>query len=196
MTLTPQALLHANSNDKYRHVVTSTAGIVFLGSPLHGSEFQSLAKIVAWVSRFAGSHDGIVRDLACDDENLMDTLHQFCMMSNTLSITLSCFFEQYPTNYSLLGQRWSGNKRVCIARTPTATTTDASQVVDEASACIPGLERIALAANHSEMNKYSGPNDSSFQSVSAELRRLCAGAPDVVQCRIKRMSSGRNDLIL
>ncbi|KAF6795433.1 ankyrin domain protein, partial [Colletotrichum musicola] len=165
------ALLYANSDDAFRHIVTLTAGVVFLGSPLRGSEFQSLAKIVAWFSRFAGSHDGIVRNLAYDDENLMDMLHQFCRMRNTLSIATSCFFEIYETDYlkKMLGVGGPGRGRV----------------VDEVSACIPGLERIPLAANHSELNKYSGPNDRSFQSVSAELRRLCADAPAVVQRRSK-----------
>ncbi|KAF6802152.1 ankyrin domain protein, partial [Colletotrichum musicola] len=169
--LIQHALLYANSDDAFRHIVTLTAGVIFLGSPLRGSEFQSLAKIVAWFSRFAGSHDGIVRNLAYDDENLMDTLHQFCRMRNTLSIATSCFFEIYETDYlkKMLGVGGPGRGRV----------------VDEASACIPGLERISLAANHSELNKYSGPDDRSFQSVSAELRRLCADAPAVVQRRTK-----------
>ncbi|KAK4098443.1 hypothetical protein N658DRAFT_518050 [Parathielavia hyrcaniae] len=146
------ALLYANSDDDFRHVVMLTAGV-------------SLAKIVAWFSRFAGSHDGIVRDLSYDDENLMDTLHHFCRMRNTLSIPTSCFFELYDTDYSkkMLGVGLPSKRRV----------------VDEASACIPGLERISLAANHSEMNKYSGADDRSFQSVSAELRRLCAAASAV-----------------
>ncbi|KAF6806869.1 ankyrin domain protein, partial [Colletotrichum plurivorum] len=165
------ALLYANSDDAFRHITTLTAGVVFLGSPLRGSEFQSLANIVAWFSRFAGSHDGIVRNLAYDNESLMDTLHQFCRMRNMLSIATSCFFEKYETDYlkKMLGVGGPGRGRV----------------VDEASACIPGLERIPLAANHSELNKYSGPNDRSFQSVSAELRRLCEDASAAVQRRTK-----------
>ncbi|KAK1688658.1 pfs domain-containing protein, partial [Colletotrichum godetiae] len=165
------ALLYANSDDAFRHIVTLTVGVVFLGSPLRGSEFQSLAEIVTWFSRFTGSHDGIVRNLAYDDENLMDTLHQFCRMRNTLSIATSCFFEIYDTDYLKKMLRMGGPGR--------------GRVVDEASACIPGLQRIPLAANHSELNKYSGPDDRSFQSVSAELRRLCADALAVVQRRTK-----------
>ncbi|KAF6824006.1 ankyrin domain protein, partial [Colletotrichum plurivorum] len=183
------ALLYANSDDGFRHIVTLTAGVVFLGSPLRGSEFQSLAKIVAWFSRFAGSHDGIVRNLAYDDENLMDMLHQFCRMRNTLSIATSCFFEIYESDYlkKMLSMGGPGRGRVyiCLSALPSRQIVNTEQVVDEASACIPGLERIPLAANHSELNKYSGPNDRSFQSVSTELRRLCTDAPAVVQRRTK-----------
>ncbi|KAK4098107.1 hypothetical protein N658DRAFT_499694 [Parathielavia hyrcaniae] len=142
------ALLYANSDDDFRHVVMLTAGVVFLGSPLRGSEFQSLAKIMAWFSRFAGSYDGIVRDLLYDDENLIDTLHHFYRIRNTLSIPTSCFFELYDTDYS---------KKILGIGLPSKR-----RVVDEASACIPGLERISLATNHSEMNKYSSADDRSF----------------------------------
>lgn len=45
---------------------------------------------------------------------------------------------------------------------------------------------MSLQADHFKMNKYSGPNDRSFQSVSAELGRLCANALAVVQRRTQR----------
>ncbi|KAI6777606.1 Ankyrin-1, partial [Emericellopsis cladophorae] len=174
------ALLYANSDDALRHVATSTAGVIFLGSPLRGSHFQTLAEIAAWFSRFVGSHDGIVRDLAYDDENLMDTLHYFCRLRNTLSLTTCCFFELHKTDYAkkMLGVGWPSKERV----------------VDEASACIPGLERRSLEANHSELNKYSGPDDRSFRSVSAELRRLCADAPAVVERRTQQKREAKECL--
>ncbi|RYP36856.1 hypothetical protein DL767_003246 [Monosporascus sp. MG133] len=69
--------------------------------------------------------------------------------------------------------------------------TYAVEVVDEASACIPGLDRILLAANHSEMNKYSGPDDRSFRSVAVELRRTCERAPAVVRPRAQHALTER-----
>ncbi|KAM0322090.1 hypothetical protein ACHAQA_009719 [Verticillium albo-atrum] len=156
------ALLFANSDDAFRHVATSTAGVVFLGSPLRGSEFQSLAKIMAWFSRFAGSYDGIVRDLAYD-ENLMDSLHHFYRMRNTHSLATSSF-----SSYT---KRTTG--KTCLVLE--------GLIVGEASACIPGLERISLASNHAGMNKYSGLDDRSFQSVSAALH-LLTEKPEAKEC--------------
>ena len=60
------------------------------------------------------------------------------------------------------------------------------KVVDEMSACIDGADRVSLQADHFGLNKYSGPDDRSFQSVSAELRRLCFDAPKIIQRRTTR----------
>ncbi|KAM0278410.1 hypothetical protein ACHAQH_005165 [Verticillium albo-atrum] len=128
------ALLYANSDDVFRHVVTTTAGVIFLGSPLHGSNFQSLAKAITRFSRFVGSHDGIIDDLGINEPGLRDRLHDFCRMRNTLSIPVTCCFELYESAYS---------KQPLVG------------------GVLKGM-----------MNKYSGPDDRAFQSVSKELRRL------------------------
>ncbi|KAK4074614.1 hypothetical protein Purlil1_12943 [Purpureocillium lilacinum] len=164
-----QALLYANSDDEFKHVATSTAGVIFLGTPLRGSKFQSLSQIVAWFLRPAGSHDGVIRDLGYGDANLMDKLHQFCRMRNSLTIPTSCFFELCESDYC---KRWHIGGVI------------KGMVVDESSACLDS-SRIPLYANHFMMNKYSGPRDRSFQSVSAELRRMCEQAPALVQRRAR-----------
>lgn len=114
LTWAGQALLYANSDDRLRHVVTLTAGVVFLGSPLRGSKFQPFAQLVASLLRPAGADDGIVRDLACNNPVLRDKLHEFCRLSNILSIPITCFFELYESSYgkrigfanSLKGMVW------------------------------------------------------------------------------------------
>ncbi|KAM0539434.1 hypothetical protein ACHAO7_012182, partial [Fusarium culmorum] len=45
-------------------------------------------------------------------------------------------------------------------------------VVDEASACIPGDEQAHLQVNHDELNKYSGSEDKSYQIVSSEIVKM------------------------
>src|SRR6266566_4586786 len=52
------------------------------------------------------------------------------------------------------------------------------QIVEEASACIPGCGRIPLQTDHLKMNKFSDPNNRSFLSISGEIRRMCLNAKD------------------
>ncbi|KAM0436287.1 hypothetical protein ACHAQK_007861 [Fusarium lateritium] len=53
-------------------------------------------------------------------------------------------------------------------------------VVEESSACLAGDERSHLQTDHINLNKYSGPDDRSFLSVSAEVVRMCHNASHVV----------------
>ncbi|KAK1974644.1 hypothetical protein LZ30DRAFT_607501, partial [Colletotrichum cereale] len=180
-------LLYANSDDEFRHVATWMAGVIFLGSPLRGSKFQSVSQVVASVLQFAGSHDGIVCELAPNDAALRDKLHEFCRMMNTLSLPVSCFFEMYESDYGKRVLRGVIKGMVCqVSITLTEQYTHTKQVVDEISACIDGANRIALQADHFMMNKFSSPHDRSFQNVSQELRRMCEMAAVVVKQRIRR----------
>lgn len=45
--------------------------------------------------------------------------------------------------------------------------------MEESSACLAGDERSHLQTDHLNLNKYSGPDDRSFLSVSAEVMRAC-----------------------
>ncbi|KAH7159346.1 hypothetical protein DER46DRAFT_536232, partial [Fusarium sp. MPI-SDFR-AT-0072] len=163
-------LLYANSEDDFKDVANSTVGVVFLGSPLRGTKFQFLSGLLAAIMQPAGSHDGIIKELAYDDPGLRDKLHNFCRMLNTLSISTSCFFELYETDYG---------KRRFVAGVVKG------MVVEEASACIPGFNRIPLQADHFKMNKFSSPDDRSFMSVSEEIQRMCADALNIVQRRMQ-----------
>ncbi|EGU78519.1 hypothetical protein FOXB_10970, partial [Fusarium oxysporum f. sp. conglutinans Fo5176] len=163
-------LLHANFENDFKDVASSTVGVVFLGSPLRGTKLQFLPRLLTAMMQPAGSHDGITKELAYDDPGLRDKLQGFCRMLNTLSIPTSCFFELYESDY---GQRG------------LVSGVIKGMVVEEASACIPGYNRIPLQADHFKINKFSGPNDRSFLSVSEEIRRMCADAFDIVQRRMQ-----------
>ncbi|KAJ4238413.1 hypothetical protein NW757_013041 [Fusarium falciforme] len=177
-----QGLLYANSEDDFKDVATSAVGIVFLGSPLSGTKLQFLPHLLTAVLSPAGSHAGIIKELAYNNTSLRDKLHSFCRMLNTLSIPTSCFFELYESDY---GQRKFVGGVV------------KGMVVEETSACIPGLSRIPLQADHFRMNKFSGPDDRSFLSVSEEIRKMCAGARHMIQRRLQPhpIITDRNDLL-
>ncbi|KAM0324065.1 hypothetical protein ACHAQA_008254 [Verticillium albo-atrum] len=163
-----QALLYANAEDEFSHIVMSTAGVVFLGSPLRGSEFPFLSRLLSSLLHPDRTNNSGVPKLAYNDPTLLNRLHDFYRIRNTLSIPITCFIELYESEYGRQVPRRGAPKGI---------------VVDEISACINGANRVSLQADHFKMNKYSGPDDHSFLSVSAELHRLCVDAPAVVRRR-------------
>ncbi|GKU05903.1 vegetative incompatibility protein het-e-1 [Fusarium langsethiae] len=54
------------------------------------------------------------------------------------------------------------------------------EVVADASACVSGDERLQLQADHDGLNKYSGPEDRSYLSVSAAIVKMCKNAATVI----------------
>ncbi|KAF7118673.1 hypothetical protein CNMCM5793_008211 [Aspergillus hiratsukae] len=56
-------------------------------------------------------------------------------------------------------------------------------VVHEASACIPGCNRFNLQTDHLKLNKFSGPQDRSFISVSAEISKMIIASKDLMERR-------------
>lgn len=143
---------------------------------------QSIPDIIARFMVLANSHRGIIRDLAYGNDTLKDQLDALCQLKNTLSIPTCCFFELYATNY---GKRFGClgclKGMVCLLRgIATERANPAIQVVREESACIDGWPKKALQTDHLKMNKYSGPKDHSFLSISAVIKDMCAGAKDVL----------------
>ncbi|KAK3695688.1 hypothetical protein B0T22DRAFT_114601 [Podospora appendiculata] len=116
----------------------------------------------------AGSHRGIIRELDFDEPASLDKLHFFCRLRNKLSTPVSCFSELYETDY---GRRFGING---LAK---------GMVVEEESACIPGLDRCALQADHLKINKYSSPTDRSFLIVSGKISEMCVNAKNIIQRR-------------
>ncbi|GJD05085.1 pfs domain-containing protein [Colletotrichum higginsianum] len=163
-----QALLHASDEDKYKGFLEATAGVVFLGTPLRGTKWQPFLDSLAQLMAPAGSHRGVTKELGFDGPELRDRLHRFCRLRNRLSMPVSCFFELFETDY---GQRFG------IRRVVKGT------IVDEASACIPGLDRRGLEADHLKINKYRGPDDRGYQKVSDVIHEMCGNANNVIRRR-------------
>ncbi|KAI0410277.1 vegetative incompatibility protein HET-E-1 [Xylaria grammica] len=161
-------LLHANEEDKYKHLLEATVGLVFLGTPFRGTKWQPFIDSIARLMQPAGSHRGIIKELGFDEPVLLDTLHRFCRLCNRLSMPVACFRELYETDYGrrfVMGGMAKG------------------MVVEEASACIPSLERHALQTDHLKINKYHDPNDRSYSIVSATISEMYTKAKDLVRRR-------------
>ncbi|KAK5637089.1 hypothetical protein RRF57_012801 [Xylaria bambusicola] len=136
--------------------------------PFRGTKMQNLAKIVARLIAPVGSHDGIIEELQQDGKHLADDVHAFSQLRNKLDISTTCFIELHDSDY----RRKVGLDGWARAR-----------VVEEESAHIPGWGRAPLYADHFNLNKFDGPNNHSFLSVSNELCRMCANWKSVLEKR-------------
>jgi hypothetical protein len=57
-------------------------------------------------------------------------------------------------------------------------------VVNEKSACIDGHRKLGLPTDHLKINKYSGPEDPSFNYVYPAIREMAQNADEIVQRRL------------
>ncbi|KAI1113675.1 hypothetical protein F5Y14DRAFT_417451 [Nemania sp. NC0429] len=162
------ALLYADRTEQLRYIPLCTVGFAPLGTPFRGTRMQSLAKIVAQLMAPMGSHDGIITELEQDSKHLADDVHAFAQLRNKLDIPTTSFFELYDSDYG---------KKIGVAG------WFQGRVVEEASAHVPGWGRAALPTDHFKLNKFSGPDDRSFQAVSGELRKMSIGSKSVIERR-------------
>jgi len=92
-----KALVDAKlSPEDYPGIITSTTGIIFLGTPHRGSQSQPKAELIATIASAAGlgEKSSLLRTLQPDSEALNDLLYDFSRVVNIASIPLFCFFEQ------------------------------------------------------------------------------------------------------
>ena len=66
--------------------------------------------------------------------------------------------------------------------------TDDLKVVDETSAILSGFHSIVLDSDHLKLNKFSSAQDGNYVSVSSNLCRIAAEAPEIIQRRQKSKS--------
>ena len=105
----------------YGDIVSSTSGIVFLGTPFRGSLTSTWGTIITWCTSALGlgSHTMLLKTLENNSERLDLLLSDFVAIAKQFNIQLVCFYETKPTwlglsNYPL-GMR-------TIVRTVTITS--------------------------------------------------------------------------
>ncbi|KAI1660474.1 TPR-like protein [Daldinia decipiens] len=161
-------LLYAEGEEELHYLPRQTVGFVSLGTPFRGTQMKWVTSVIAWSMAPAQSHSGIIQDLEYDNSTLRDKVHDLCKLRDRLHLPTCCFFEKFKTDY---GKKFG------------VTGFAKLMVVKEESACIAGWERISLPADHLQMNKYSGPNDSSFLSVSAVIVEMYKKAKVAIESR-------------
>ena len=57
------------------------------------------------------------------------------------------------------------------------------KVVEEKSAVLSGIYSVVLDSDHLKLNKFTGAQDGNYVSVSSNLCRIAAEAPELIQRR-------------
>lgn len=94
-----QALLYADREKKYHHLLLHTKGFISLGTPFRGTKFHWAADLVARAMHFFGSHYHILSPLTYDDHHLRDKVHSLGRVRKVFSFPIFCFFELYQTQF-------------------------------------------------------------------------------------------------
>lgn len=76
-----------------------TVGFIALGSPFQGTKMQPIANRFAQAMVLAGSHRGILQDLAYGNVNLRDRVQELCRLRDRTFLPTCCFFELRETDY-------------------------------------------------------------------------------------------------
>ncbi|CAI7593607.1 unnamed protein product [Penicillium palitans] len=149
------ALLTSNQRPErhLRNILHSTRGIIFLGTPHHGS---GLARWAEALSRSIGlvkkTNSKIVSVLKRDSEvlaRIQDGFHTMVKSRSAQSlppIEITCFYEEMPL-------------------------PGIGLVVPQDSAILPGYIPIGIHGNHMDMTKFAGPTDPGLLAVCGEMRR-------------------------
>ena len=172
------AKLHAT---EYDNMLMSLAGCVFLATPFKGTKSQKKAAVVAKMSQAVGvgTESSLVKLLADDSETLRDLLQDFSILARDTNMRLFCFFEQHKSNLMKLLPKQPFFKEEEI-------------IVDEESAGILGHNKLGLAADHFQMNKFPSPKDGRYVAVSNEIGTMAQSAPGILK---KRQNAQRESLI-
>ena len=89
-----KALVLANHGDRYEDIKSSTAGILFLGTPHSGSDSATKGK---WIATVAGNDTTLLESLKSGSTELFHIGQDFSAGSRDLSIV--CYYEKRESSY-------------------------------------------------------------------------------------------------
>ena len=94
-----KALVFAATRQEYRHIASSTCGIVFLGTPFRGSKASSWGVIMTNCASVLGlgSDNRLLKTLKEGSERLDTLLQDFVYMAKIYAMRLECFYETKGT---------------------------------------------------------------------------------------------------
>lgn len=180
---------------KYSDLLRSTAGVVFLGTPLRGTETASIAGWVAWIRGFMGKETSttLLQDLQKNESSLDKLIYDFTKIAISHEFQIRCFYETRSTQIAnaALSRRITKffpnlKVQVCLilVRLRSHFLTVSQQIVSKESACLDGHKRMPLDVRHAMMNKFRGPEDTNFMLVSGYLKEI-ADNSRIAQSRTK-----------
>ncbi|RYP03604.1 hypothetical protein DL764_005034 [Monosporascus ibericus] len=147
----------AQKGSPYRHVLFSTVGVIFLGTPFQGSDAARQAQWQVVVGGILGEQtsDHLVRDLEQKHHFVRQRVQKFTEIANADSafapsrLGNQTLFPFYPYD-----------------------------------SCLDGFPRQGLFdVTHSGMNKFDGPENPGFKLVKDTIRRFVNSAPGILELR-------------
>nr|CEG05229.1 unnamed protein product [Fusarium clavum] len=163
-------LIFADREREFQYIIKNTAGLVTLGTPFRGTRMYWIAQLVARLMSLWGSRQDNLSLLVYDSPQLRDKAQSLGRLSREVyPFPIVCFFEVIQTMFINSGFLSSFCKGF---------------VVVEESACVSGSERLQLQTDHINLNKYWGPGDRSYLSVSAVIEKMCKNASTVVNRQV------------
>ena len=156
----------------YPNIFMSIVGCVFLGTPFRGTKSTNKATILAQMAETVGLgvDSGLVRVLEEKSETLKDLLSDFSASAKESNMHIFCFFEQHASDMINLIFKGSPFKHK-------------EMIVEEDSAHIDGYQTGALASDHFGLNKFTGPKDGRYISVSGEIKIAVQKADGILKLR-------------
>ncbi|KAI4111453.1 MAG: hypothetical protein LQ339_000652 [Xanthoria mediterranea] len=149
-----------------RSVFVSTYGILFLGTPHHGSDIAHWGNRLEWIcsvmlpKKVMDSQPQLIDALKTNNETLQNIDRQFVQILNRFHIYF--FHEGKPTNLK-------GTLKFIVDETSASPT-------------VQDVERAVIQADHSHMCKFENENAPGFDLVVEGIQRYAEAAP----AKIKR----------
>ncbi|KAM0803687.1 hypothetical protein BDR22DRAFT_45834 [Usnea florida] len=173
-----QAVVQAQSvGNRYEYLVKLIGGVVLLGTPHQGSQSQKWGSIIAQVASVVDCGEtALMKEVDEKSMKIFDLVSEFkkIMISLDLAKTaVLCFYENLPTSYMA---------RV-VKTGEWLQRQTSSMVVEEKSAVLSGFYSVVLDSDHLKLNKFAGAQDGNYVSVSSNLCRIAAEAPELIQRR-------------
>ncbi|KAL8647828.1 MAG: hypothetical protein Q9210_005328 [Variospora velana] len=179
-----RALIHSSEirgvrTEHLRSVFVSTYGVLFLGTPHHGSDIAQWGNRLEWIcsvvlpKKIVDTEPQLVDALKTNNETLQNIDRQFAQLMTRFHIYF--FHEGKPTNLK-------GTLRFIVDETSASPTA-------------PDVERAVIQADHSHMCKFENDSAPGFERVVVGIQRYAEEAPATIAQRWETEKKERSTAI-
>ncbi|KAJ4109706.1 hypothetical protein NW768_012142 [Fusarium equiseti] len=175
--VTKHALLEAGNKIKVKdqNIWGATRGIIFLGTPHHGSSLSSFALAISYMNRFFGSRGELVAGLQPSNQSLIDLGRDFQnQLNNDKSRRVRIHSVQEMKQVMLFGLFSLG------------------AVVGQSSAMMHAHKQSNWKCSHTELNKFPDIEDQRFKQLIGFIEELAPSSilqkVDKKLCKLYRSS--------